>query len=253
MKARQSCGVHDASPGLKRFLSTCLPVKAPLMMVTIPIFVKICPSLSSSAYKILFPAMTQHHHSNARDRPTPSPHLAPQPETMPVTFSEVVMTTLNVFGYASFTLLVLVLWLALAASFQAPAEDPSSDILVQITLCVLSFGVPYGACSLLYKPTPPTPPQQEGQGRPQAPLLSRMFRSGLVAARQWAPGVGEYARTGVALGAVTFVGAFTHEVFLKMETGEDFVARVVTWFVTGCFQMAACYLARLAMWWAFNW
>jgi len=171
---------------------------------------------------------------------------------MPIAFYEVVVTALNVFVYASLTLLVLVLWLALAASFQAPAEDPSSDILVQITLCVLSFGVPYGAYSLLYKPTPPAPPQQAGQGPPQAPLLNWMFRSGLVAARQWAPGVGEYSRACVALGAVTFVGAFTHEVFLKMEAGEDLVERVVTWFVTGCFQMGACYLAHLAVWWAFS-
>lgn len=172
---------------------------------------------------------------------------------MPVTFSEVVVTSLNVFGYASFTLLVLVLWLALAASFQAPPEDPSSDILVQLTLGAFCLGLPYGAYSLLYKPTPPSPPQQEGQGPPQAPLLSRMLRSGLVAARQWAPGVAEYSRAAVALGAITFVGAFTHEVFLKMETGEDLVERVVTWFVTGCFQMGACYVARLAVWWAFGW
>lgn len=172
---------------------------------------------------------------------------------MPVTFSEVAVTALNVFGYASFTLLVLVLWLALIASFQAPTHDPSSDVLVQITLCILSFGVPYGAYSLLYKPAPPPPPQAQAQGQSQASPLNRMIRSGLVAAREWAPSFGECARAGFALGAVTMVGAFTHEVFLKMETGNDLVERVVTWFVTGLFQMGACFLARLAVWWAFAW
>lgn len=169
---------------------------------------------------------------------------------MPVTFSELAFTTLNFFGYVSFILLVLVLWLALAASFQAPAEDPSSDMLVQITLAILSFGVPYGVYSL-HKPVPP-PPQDHAQGQPQASSLSRMVWSGLAAARRWAPGAGECMRVGVALGAVTFVGAFTHEVFLKMETGEDLVEQVVTWFVTGLFQMGACFLARRAVWWAFS-
>lgn len=172
---------------------------------------------------------------------------------MPATFSEVVVITLNIFGHASFILLVLVVWLALLASFQAPAEDPSSDVLVQITLCVLSVGVPYGAYSLLYKSTPPPLQQQEGERQPQAFLYSRLFRSGLETARPWASGVDESVRAGVALGAVTLVGALTHGVFLKIETGEDLVERVVTWLVTGCFQMGACYLARLAVCWACNW
>ena len=79
-----------------------------------------------------------------------------------------------------------------------------------------------------------------------------MFRSGIETARSWAPSVDESVRAGVALGAVTLVGALTHEVFLKIDTGEDLVEQVVTWFVTGCFQMGACYLARLAVWWACN-
>ena len=202
-------------------------------------------------YLLASPSTTTHHPTNQALPRSPPRHLNIRP--MPVTVSEVVVTALNVFGYASFTFLVLVLWLALAASFQAPAEDPSSDILVQLTLCVLSVGVPYGAYSLLYKPTPPSPPQDQPQEQQQAPRLNRVFRSGLVAARQWAPGVGEYTRVTVTLGSITFVGAFTHEVFLKMERGEDLVERVVTWFVTGCFQMGACYLARLAVWWAFGW
>lgn len=172
---------------------------------------------------------------------------------MPATFSEVVVTTLNIFGHASFILLILVIWFAFMASLKAPAEDPSSDVLVQITLCVLSVGVPYGAYSLLYKSTLPLQQQQEGERQSHASFFGRVFRSGLETTRAWAPGVDESVRAGVALGVITLVGAFTHEVFLKIEMGEDLVEQVVTWFVTGCFQMVACSLARLAVRWACNW
>lgn len=161
--------------------------------------------------------------------------------------AEILSTTIYALLYSIIGFWVIMIWLALFSSLQAPPNDPSADVLVKITLSILSFGVPCVVYTLLHK-TPPPP----RSSRPEDKLhVMQITRISIDQCRRWAPVLRKSIRVCTGLGAVTFVGAFTHEVFLKLENGEDAVEHVVTWFMTGLFQMTACHFAQHVLKWAF--